>query len=86
MEIDIDKIAKLARLKLDEKLKEKLKKEIPEILKAFEIVEKLEGEIKIHSIDLEGKPREDNPKKKEFNMRLNIEWKEDNYVIGPKVR
>ncbi len=86
MDINLDKIAALARIKLDDKLKEKLKKEIPEILKAFSIVEKLEGEVKLHPIDLEGKPREDKPEKKKFNLWLNVKWKEDKYVVGPKVR
>ena len=85
-EIDLDKVAMLARIKLDEKLKEKLKKEIPEILKAFSIVEKLEGEIIIHPIEIKGNPREDKPEKKEFNIFLNAKWREDNYIVGPKVR
>ena len=76
----------LARIKLDEKLREKLEKEIPEILKAFSIVENLEGDIKLHPIDLKGKPREDQPIKKEFNIKLNAKWVEEDYIIGPKVR
>ena len=87
MHIDLDKIAALARIKLDENLKKKLEKDIEEILKAFSIVENVnETELAIHSIDIQGNPREDTPEKKEFNIFLNAKWREDNYIIGPKVR
>ncbi|AAR39354.1 NEQ513 [Nanoarchaeum equitans Kin4-M] len=84
--MDIDRIAYLARIKLDEKLKEKLKKDIEEILKAFSIVENLDGEKALLPIDVTGNPREDIPEKKEFDLWKNAKYREDNYIIGPKVR
>ncbi len=82
-------ISRLARLNLTEEEVEKFSKEISEILKSFEILNKanVSGvEPSFHPIELGGAMREDSPEKclPEEKALANAESKEEKFIKGPR--
>ncbi len=90
-EKEIKKVAKNARIDVEEQEVEELKKDFKSILNMFETLEDIETENvepSFHPIDVEPKTRKDSTKetldKKEVFQNTSNE--EDNYFKGPKVK
>lgn len=82
-------ISRLARLNLTEEEIEKFSKEISDILKSFEILNKADVskvEPSFHPIELEGALREDTPEKclPAETALANVLTREKNFIKGPR--
>ena len=82
-------ISRLARLNLTEEEVGKFSKEISEILKSFEILNKVDVrgiEPSFHPIELEGALREDKPEKclPLSEALANANTREKNFIKGPR--
>ncbi len=90
MEIDIERVAMVARIKLSEQEKEKYKNDLKSILNAFEIIEKVNTENIEPSylpIKVKNKMRKDQPKKSKGKELLKLtNLTEDEYFVGPRTK
>ncbi|MEM3791640.1 MAG: Asp-tRNA(Asn)/Glu-tRNA(Gln) amidotransferase subunit GatC [Candidatus Micrarchaeaceae archaeon] len=86
---EIERVAKIARIKLSEEEKEKFAKQIPSILSLFSKVSEADPkeEASLHPIPISGNEslREDEPKKFEWNPLSNAKEKEGRYIKGPRI-
>ncbi|MCK4429547.1 MAG: Asp-tRNA(Asn)/Glu-tRNA(Gln) amidotransferase subunit GatC [Candidatus Aenigmarchaeota archaeon] len=88
-EIDVKKIAKLARLKLDEAEVAKFERDLEEVKKMFDEIDKLEvnEEPCFQPVEVKNVLREDKTKKG-FSLEdafSNTEHREKDFFKGPKV-
>jgi len=87
--IDIKEIAKLARLKLDDKEIEKFSKDLEEVKKMFDEIDKIEvnEEPCFHPVEVKNVTRKDEARVCEYLKEIfsNTEHKESNFFKGPKV-
>lgn len=87
--IDVEKVARIARLKLTEEEKKVFSKDLKEILEAFEIIKKVNTEnIEPAYIPIEVKDviRDDEPEEPLGRKLLELtEQKENEYFRGPKI-
>ncbi len=87
--IDVEKVAKLARLKLTDEEKEEFSRDLNEILEAFEIIKNVDTEgvePAYLPIDVEDVLREDEVKEPLGRILLELtEQKEKEYFRGPKI-
>ncbi len=88
-EIEIEKIAKLARLKLTEEEINKFKLDLKEVKEMFDEIDKIEVKENpcFHPLEIKNVTREDKVKKG-FSLEeafSNAEQREKNFFKGPKV-
>jgi aspartyl-tRNA(Asn)/glutamyl-tRNA(Gln) amidotransferase subunit C len=87
--VDIEKVAKAARLTLTEEEKKKFSKEIEEVLHAFEKIEKLDisEEPSFQPLEVKDVTREDKEEEclTQEEALSNTENKEKGFFKGPKV-
>ena len=87
--IDINRVAKIARLELSEEEKEEYSKDLNEILEAFEIIKDVDTEgvePAYIPIDVEDVFREDEEQEPLGRVLLDLtEQKEKEYFRGPKI-
>lgn len=86
----VDKVAILARLKLSEKEKEQMRKDMEEILNAFGLLKEIDTKnVKpsLHPVESLNVVREDEPDKSldKKDALKNARQKEDGYFRGPRV-
>ena len=90
MEIDIERVAEVARIKLSEEEKEKYENDLKSILEAFEIISKVDTENVDPSylpIKVKNKMRKDEPEKSKGRKLLELtNLTEDGYFVGPKTK
>ena len=85
---EFDRLLKICRIKLNDKSKEKLKKDINEIIEYFNLIDNLntDEEPVFHSIDIKGRMRDDEIKefKNVKGLLRNTKTYRD-YIVGPKI-
>lgn len=87
--IDIDSIAKIARIKLSPADKDKFEKESKEILKMFEQIEEKDvSNVKpsFQPIEVKNRIREDKVLSKDSKQFILSKDCEDDFFIGPKIK
>ena len=78
--MDVEKLAKIARLELTEEEKELFSRQLDEVLKAFEVLDEVEGdEISLHPFEIKNEFRDDEEKRWEGKLM------EKGLQRGPKV-
>ena len=88
MEIDIERVARIARLELTTQEKENLKKQLNDILKAFSKIDEVDVskiDPSFHPIKIKNVMRDDNPEKHEWDPFSNTKNREGKYFKGPKI-
>ncbi|GBC74823.1 Aspartyl/glutamyl-tRNA(Asn/Gln) amidotransferase subunit C [archaeon HR06] len=85
--MNIEKLASLAKIKLSRKEKEKIEKEILEIISYFNKINSFKGSLTEEDlVTFENRWREDIPEKfKEEDILNNIPKRKDRYVKAPKI-
>lgn len=84
----LNRVAKIARLSLNEKEKEAFLKELNEVLEAFKKIEKIETKKTkpaFHPIELKNRMRKDKVREWDWNPLKNTEHREKDYFKGPKI-
>ena len=88
MPIDIERVARIARLDLTAKEKEKLEKQLNDILSTFSEINEInvDGvEPSFHPIKMENVMREDKKEKFEWDPFSNTGNKDGKFFKGPKI-
>jgi len=85
--MNIEKLASLAKIKLSKKEKEKIEREILEVINYFNKINSFKGSLTEEDLDIfENRWREDVPEKFEGEEILNhIPKRKDRYVKAPKI-
>ncbi len=90
MEIDIEKVANVARIKLNDQEKKRFEKDLKSILEAFEIISKVNTENINPSylpIEVKNKMRKDIPEKSKGRELLKLtNLTEEDYFVGPRTK
>ena len=90
MEIDIERVAKVARIKLNEQERKEYQEYLKSILRAFEIIKKVDTnnvEPSYLPINIKNKMRNDTPKESKGKELLKLtNLTQDGYFIGPKAK
>lgn len=88
MHIDVERVARIARLDLTAHEKEKLEKQLNDILEAFSKINEIniDGiEPSFHPIKMENVMRDDDSESFEWDPFSNTKNKEGKYFKGPKI-
>lgn len=88
MVVDVERVARIARLNLTDEEKGRLSKQLNDILDAFSKIDEIniDGVVpSFHPIKIENVFREDEVKKFDFNKFANTKNSEGKYFKGPKI-